>query len=72
MIRAAVALYEARGERAYLERAIAWQRALDAHYADAPTVVYYLTADDAGDLILRPRATTDDATPIPMRLRRRT
>jgi uncharacterized protein len=26
MIRAAVALYEARGERAYLERAIAWQR----------------------------------------------
>jgi uncharacterized protein len=65
MIRAAVALYEARGERAYLERAIAWQRALDAHYADAPTGIYYLTADDAGDLILRPHATTDNATPNP-------
>jgi uncharacterized protein len=65
MIRAALALYEARGERAYLNRAIAWQRALDTHYADAQTGIYYLTADDAGDLILRPHATTDDATPNP-------
>jgi uncharacterized protein YyaL (SSP411 family) len=65
MIRAALALYEGRGDRAYLERAIAWQRALDAHYADAQIGIYYLTADDAGDLILRPHATTDDATPNP-------
>jgi uncharacterized protein YyaL (SSP411 family) len=65
VIRAALALYEARGERAYLDHAIAWQRALDAHYADAQTGIYYLTADDAGDLILRPHATTDDATPNP-------
>jgi uncharacterized protein len=65
MIRAALALYEARGARAYLHRAVAWQRALEAHYADAGTGVYYLTADDASDLILRPHATTDDATPNP-------
>ena len=65
MIRAALALHEATGDRAYLERALAWQRAFDTHYADADTQGYYLTADDAGDLILRPHATTDDATPNP-------
>jgi uncharacterized protein YyaL (SSP411 family) len=65
MVRAALALYEATGERGYLDRAVAWQRALDAHYADAQSGIYYLTADDAGDLILRPHATTDDATPNP-------
>ncbi len=65
MIRAALALYEASGERKLLDQALAWQRALDAHYADADSGGYYLTADDAGDLLLRPHATTDDATPNP-------
>ena len=65
MIRAALALYEASGERKLLEHALAWQRALDAHYADADTGDYYLTADDAGDLLLRPHSTSDDATPNP-------
>ena len=65
MIRAALALYEARGERAYLDQALAWQHALDAHYADAETGGYYLTADDATDLLLRPHSTSDDATPNP-------
>ena len=63
MIRAALALFEATGTRRYLERALAWQRALDAHYADPETGVYYLSADDAGDLLLRPHPTTDDAIP---------
>jgi uncharacterized protein YyaL (SSP411 family) len=65
MIRAALALYEATGERGYLERALQWQRAMDAHYSDPEAGTYFLTADDAGDLILRPHATTDDATPNP-------
>jgi uncharacterized protein YyaL (SSP411 family) len=65
MIRAALALYEATGERGYLEQALTWQRAFDAHYADADSGGYYLSADDAGDLLLRPHATTDDATPNP-------
>ena len=65
MIRAALALYEATGERAYLERALAWQRAFDAHYADPDTGGYYLSADDADDLLLRPHSTVDDATPNP-------
>jgi uncharacterized protein YyaL (SSP411 family) len=65
MIRAALALHEATGERSYLEQALAWQRAFDAHYADPDTGGYYLSADDADDLLLRPHATADDATPNP-------
>ncbi len=63
MIGAALALYEASGEGALLELALAWQRQLDAHYADRETGAYFLTADDAGDLLLRPHSTADDATP---------
>ncbi len=65
MIRAALALNEATGERIYLTQALAWQRALDAHYADPDTGGYYWSADDADDLLLRPHSTTDDATPNP-------
>ena len=65
MIRAALALHEATGERAYLERALNWQRVFDAHYADSDTGGYYLSSDDASDLLLRPHSTQDDATPNP-------
>jgi hypothetical protein len=65
MIRAALALYEATGEHLYLERALAWQGALDEYYADRDTGGYYLSADDASDLLLRPHSTQDDATPNP-------
>jgi uncharacterized protein len=65
MIRAALALYEATGESDYLARALSWQQAFDAHYADPDTGGYYLSADDATDLLLRPHSTADDATPNP-------
>ncbi len=65
MIRAALALFEATGERNYLEQAIKWQRAFDSHYADKDSGGYYWAADDASDLLLRPHSTTDDATPNP-------
>ena len=65
MIRAALALHEASGERGFLDKALAWQRALDAHYKDAETGTYYLTADDAEGLLLRPHSTADDAIPNP-------
>jgi len=65
MIRAALALYEATGEGESLERALTWQRELDAHYADRERGAYYLTADDAGDLVVRPHSTADDAIPNP-------
>ena len=63
MIRAALALYEATGRQSYLDRALEWQRALDRDYADAATGTYYLTAADAEGLVIRPAATTDEATP---------
>jgi uncharacterized protein len=63
MIRAALALYEATGKRAFLDRALAWQHALDRDYANAETGTYYLTAADAEGLVVRPAATTDEATP---------
>jgi uncharacterized protein YyaL (SSP411 family) len=65
MIRAALALYEATGERAYIKRALAWQDAFDEHYADRDTGGYFLSADDTSDLLLRPHSTSDDATPNP-------
>src|SRR5262247_926022 len=65
MIRAALALHEATGEHAHLERALAWQATLDRHYANPDNGGYFLTADDAEGLVVRPSATTDDATPNP-------
>jgi uncharacterized protein YyaL (SSP411 family) len=65
MIRAAIALNEATGDHALLEQALIWQRSLDAHYTDPQTGGYYWSADDAGDLLLRPHSTADDATPNP-------
>jgi hypothetical protein len=63
MIRAALALHEATGRQNYLHQALTWQRALDRDYADAETGTYYLTAADAEGLVIRPAATTDEATP---------
>jgi uncharacterized protein YyaL (SSP411 family) len=63
MIRGALALHEATGERAFLDWAVAAQTAFDRHYANAETGGYYLTADDAEGLVVRPEATTDDAVP---------
>ncbi len=63
MIRAALALYEATGRDHYLDCALAWQRALDRDYLNSGTGTYYLTASDAEGLVVRPAATTDEATP---------
>jgi uncharacterized protein len=63
MIRAALALHETTGARRYLDQALQWQRALDRDYVNADTGIYYLTAADAEGLVIRPAATTDEATP---------
>jgi uncharacterized protein len=65
MVRAALALFEATGEAAYLDRAVAWQAALERHYIQAETGGYYLTADDAEGLVIRPHSTLDEAIPNP-------
>ena len=63
MGRAALALFEATAEPAFLGQAIRWQHTLDRHYADVGHGGYFLTADDAEGLIIRPHATIDDAIP---------
>jgi uncharacterized protein YyaL (SSP411 family) len=65
MIRAALALHEATGGRRFLDRALIWQAAFDRHYANPGNYGYYLTADDAEGLVVRPGGTSDDATPNP-------
>jgi uncharacterized protein YyaL (SSP411 family) len=61
MIRAALALFEATDEADYLERAFTWQGALDRHYGNPENGGYFLTADDAEGLVVRPSSTLDDA-----------
>ncbi len=63
MIRAALALYEATGTASFLDHALQWQQALDRDYANTELGTYYLTAADAEGLLIRPAATTDEATP---------
>ena len=54
MIKAALALANATGRRDYVERTAALAEALGG---------YYFTADDTGDLIVRPFSGQDEATP---------
>jgi hypothetical protein len=63
MIHAALDLFAATNEPSYLDAARLWARTLDDHYLDAATGTYFLTADDAHDLIVRPRSIADEATP---------
>jgi uncharacterized protein YyaL (SSP411 family) len=65
MIRAAIALHQATGEKDYLDRAIRWSAALERHHFDSETNGYFLTADDAEGLIVRPSLSRDDALPNP-------
>jgi uncharacterized protein YyaL (SSP411 family) len=65
MIRAALALHEATGAQEYLFAALAWQAALDRHYVHAGNGGYYLTANDAEGLVVRPDSTIDEAIPNP-------
>ena len=63
MARAALALHEATGDAAYLERARAWVATADRHYWDDDQGGYFFTADDAEALIVRTKTAIDNATP---------
>jgi uncharacterized protein YyaL (SSP411 family) len=63
MMRAALALYEATGELAYLQRARAWRDVLLRDYLVTQTGVLAMTAADADPLVIRPRPSHDDAVP---------
>ena len=62
MINGALALYEVTGDRGALESAFGWIATLDRHYGDLRGG-YFLTADDAANLIVRTRTAHDGATP---------
>jgi uncharacterized protein YyaL (SSP411 family) len=63
MIKAALALHTATLDPSYLARAEELAATARAHHFDAASPGYFLSADDAEALIVRPRSTTDEATP---------
>jgi len=63
MARAALALYEASGEPKLLEAASGFLDTLERHHLDPATGAYFLTADDAEALVVRPLASHDEAVP---------
>jgi len=63
MIRAALALYQTSSEGAFLNDALAWTKTCDAHFWDTVGGGYFLSADDAHDLVARTRSGFDNATP---------
>jgi uncharacterized protein len=63
LIKAALSLHAATQERPFLADAERLTASLRAHHWDENNPGYFLTADDADHLILRPRANIDEATP---------
>jgi uncharacterized protein YyaL (SSP411 family) len=63
MIKAALALHAATLDAAYVGKATALAELMRAHHWNAGEPGYFLSADDAEALIIRPKATTDEATP---------
>jgi len=63
MARAGIALFEATGEACYFEEAKSLVAVLDRHFADSVAGGYFITADDAADLIVRTKHCHDNAAP---------
>jgi len=62
MARAALALWEATGDKAYLDRAKAWTLVLNEFFWDAATGGYFQTSADDTPLLHRVRTVYDQAT----------
>ena len=63
MCRAALALYEATADPAYLQQTRRWVELLDLHYWDEAGGGYFFSADDTRDLIARVKTASDAAVP---------
>ena len=63
MSESAVALFEATGNKDYLDQAQDWVKVLDRHYWDRDKGGYFLTADDTEALIVRSKNAHDNAVP---------
>jgi uncharacterized protein len=63
LCRAALVLYEATADSAYLARAREWVDVIDRHHWDAGDGGYWFAADDTKDLIARVKTANDAAVP---------
>ena len=63
MAAAAIALFEVTGHSGFLDDARSWVTALIAHYSDPESGIIYAGANDAEGLIVRMRASSDEAVP---------
>ena len=63
LARAGIALFETTGEGRYLDEAKSLVGVLDRHFADTAAGGYFITADDAADLIVRTKHCHDNAAP---------
>jgi hypothetical protein len=63
MARAALALWEATGDKRYLGYAKQWTHVLNEHFWDAAHGGYYQSADDDAPLLYRVRTIIDQSTP---------
>ena len=71
MARASIALFEATGMARYLDEAKSLVSVLDRHFADDAAGGYFITADDAADLIVRTKHCHDNAAPAATHVARR-
>ena len=63
MVKAALALHAATLDHAWIDRAVILAALLRRHHWDPSSPGYFLSADDADALIIRPKSSTDEATP---------
>ncbi|BAE53361.1 thioredoxin domain-containing protein [Paramagnetospirillum magneticum] len=63
LILAALSLHEATAAPEYLERALVWADQVHAHHWDGAEGGYFLSADDAGDVVIRTKPAFDSAVP---------
>ena len=63
MARAAIALYEAKGEQAYIERARTWLMAAQTYHWDEELGGYFQATKDSTDIIIRLKPIHDAAVP---------
>jgi len=63
MARAGLTLFEATGEQRYIDETVSLVKVLDRHFADNDGGGYFITADDAADLIVRTKHCHDNAVP---------
>lgn len=63
LIQAALALYETTAAPAYLDHARGWAEQAHAHHWDTAGGGYFLSADDAEDVVIRTKPSFDSAVP---------